>query len=125
MAYMMMLVADDATQVSAVLKAWKSIHVDDMVFMDSVCYHRAGHGRPPIHIPMRFAFGPPDRGQQHCSVTLFGLAQDEATVQACIEQAELVMGDLDEPENGMLVAWPLAIVKGYPKQSRRGGEAAE
>ena len=116
MAYMMMLVANDVDQLKAVLKAWENIHVDDIVFMDSTCFHRAGVERP--HIPMRFMFEKRERGKQQCSVTLFGIVSDEATVQQCIVQAETVMGDLETATNAMLAAWPLPIIKGFPKQTR-------
>jgi hypothetical protein len=121
MAYMIMLVSDDVDQLDAVLRAWETIHVDDIVFMDSTCFHRAGKKQP--HIPMRFMFEKLDKGQHQCSVTLFGIVSDEMVVQQCIEQAETVIGDLDASPNAMFAAWPLPIIKGFPKLSvdREGG----
>jgi len=122
MSYMIMLVADDLDQIQRVMKAWKNIHVDDIVFVDSTCFHRAGTmGR---HIPMRFVLSRRDRGQERGSVTLFGIVPDEAMVQQCIEQAETVVGDLDAARNAMLVAWPLTIVKGFGKHTPDEGEMA-
>lgn len=118
MAYMMMLVADDVDQLNAVLEAWKDIHIDDVVFVDSTCFHRAG--AKSRHIPMRFMFETLG-GRQQCSVTMFGIVADEATVQQCIAQAETVVGDLDMATNALLAAWPLPIVKGFPKPSKRQG----
>ena len=120
MAYMIMLVSDDVDQLDAVLRAWRTIHVDDIVFMDSTCFHRAGKQQP--HIPMRFLFEKMDKGQQQCSVTLFGIVSDEMVVQQCIEQAETVIGDLDEAPNAMLAAWHLPIIKGFPKLSVDRGD---
>ena len=120
MAYMLMLVADDTRQLKAVLKAWDKIHLDDIVFMDSVCFHRAGVTRP--HIPMRYIFGKLEKDK--CSVTMFGVVKDEATVQQCLVQAETVIGDLKTAPNAMFAAWPLSIIKGFPKQAGRQGEAA-
>ncbi len=120
MAYMVMLVTDDVDQLNAVLEAWKDIHIDDVVFVDSTCFHRVGAKSP--HIPMRFMFETLSRGRQQCSVTMFGIVADEATVQQCIAQAETVTGDLDTATNALLAAWPLPIVKGFPKHpARRGG----
>ena len=123
MAYMLMLVTDDARQLSIVLQAWDSIHVDDIVFMDSTCFHRASATRP--HIPMRFMFEALEQGQHQCSVTLFGIVRDEATAQQCLAQAETVIGDLDTAPNAMFAAWPLSIVKGLSRQAGRQGEAAQ
>lgn len=117
MAYMVMLVADDIDQLNEVLETWKSIHVDDVIFVDSTCYHRVGTRVP--HIPMRFMFETLSRGRRQCSVTMFGIVADETVVQQCITQAETVTGDLDAAANALLVAWPLPIVKGFPKQSKR------
>jgi hypothetical protein len=114
MAYMIMLVRDDVDQLDAVLKAWESIHVDDIIVMDSTCFHRAGTIQP--HIPMRFIFEKLERGQRQCSVTLFGIVNDEMAVRQCIEHTETVIGDLNEAANAMLAAWPLPIIKGFPKQ---------
>ena len=115
MAYMVMLVAEEVDQMNEILEAWKCIHVDDVIYVDSTCYHRTGTRSP--HIPMRFMFEALSRGRQQCSVTLFGIVADEATVQQCIAQAETVVGDFDAATNAMLVAWPLPIVKGFSAQS--------
>jgi len=120
MAYMVMLVADDTDQLSAVLRAWEGIHVDDVVLVDSTCFHRAGIGQP--HIPMRYMVGRQERRQQECSVVLFGVVRDEPMVQQCIAQAETVIGDLDATRNAMLVAWPLPIVKGFAQGAWDEGE---
>jgi hypothetical protein len=121
MAYMMMLVANDTDRLNAVLRAWECIHVDDIVFMDSICFHRTGRERP--HIPMRFMFERLAQGRQQCSVTLFGVVSDEAMVQQCIAQAESVIGDLDTAENAMFVAWPLPIVRGFPRKTPCRGDS--
>jgi len=120
MAYLMMLVANDVEQINAVLKAWEDIHVDDIVLMQSTCFHRGAEDRP--HIPMRFMFERLAQGQRQCSVTLFGVVRDEAMVQQCIVQVETVIGGFDIAENAMLVAWPLPIVRGFPRQAPDGGE---
>ena len=121
MTYMIMLVTDDTHQLNTVLKTWENIHVDDVVFMDSTCFHRAGTARP--HIPMRFRFETLEKDQ--CSVTLFGIVKDETAVQQCLAQAETVIGDLDTVPNAMFAAWPLSLVKGFPKQAGHVGEAAQ
>ena len=123
MAYMMMLVADDTDQLNEILRAWQDIHVDDVVFIDSTSYHRAVTKH--LHIPMRFMFEKLEHGHRQSSVVLFGIASDEAMVQDCIAQAEKVIGDLDTVQNAMLAAWPLPIVKGFPKRAPDQREGAQ
>ena len=63
--------------------------------------------------------------QRQSSVVLFGIARDEAMVQQCIALAETVTGDLDVAKNAMFVAWPLPIVKGFPRRARGQNEVVE
>jgi len=123
MAYMIMLVAEDVEQINAVLRAWESIHVDDLVLLESTCFHRGAVDRP--HIPMRFMFERLGQGERQVSVTLFGVVRDNAMVQQCIAQAETVIGEFDIADNAMLVAWPLPIVRGFPGQALGRGEIEE
>jgi hypothetical protein len=122
MAYMIMLVSDDIDQLDEVLDAWENIHVDNIVFMDSTCFHR--DGTAPPHIPMRYLFEQLDQGQRQCSVTLFGIVRDEAAVYQCIELVETIMGDLNKAENALLVAWPLSVIKGFPKAKSHRGDGS-
>jgi len=115
MAYMMMLVLENADQMHDVLDAWENLPVDDVTFYESTCARAQPVRRP--HIPMRFMFEPLSGGQEVCSLTLFGIVPDEAGVQDCIAAAESVLGDLDASRVAVLAAWPLPIVKGYPKRS--------
>ena len=112
MSYMIMLVIENEQQLSEILDAWDELHVADVTFLESTCSHHQPIRRR--HIPMRFMFENLSGTQQACSLTLFGIVPDEATVQACIKAVESVVGDLDETKNAVLVAWPLPIVKGAP-----------
>jgi hypothetical protein len=113
MSYMIMFVIENEQQLSEILDAWDNLHVEDVTFVESTCSHH--HPVRQRHIPMRFMFENLSGAQEACSLTLFCIVPDEATVQACIKAAESVVGDLDEAEGAMLVAWPLPIVKGAPQ----------
>jgi hypothetical protein len=114
MAYMMMLVADNADWVDAILEAWSASGVQELVLLDSTCTEAAPQKRP--HIPMRFMFERMGGRRWVCSTTLFGVAMDEAALQHGIESAEAVIGDLDAVPNAMFAAWPLAVLKGLSKR---------
>ena len=113
MSYMIMLVIEDEQQLSEILDAWDNLHVKDVTFVESTCSHH--HPMRRRHIPMRFMFENLSGAQEVCSLTLFSIVPDEATVQVCLTATESVVGNLDEAEGAMLVAWPLPIVKGAPK----------
>ncbi len=40
---------------------------------------------------------------------------DETTVERCADAVEQVVGKLDQPHTGILVAWPLAFERGLVK----------
>ena len=113
MAYMMMLVLENADQMHDVLEVWEDLPVDGVTFFESTC----ARARPARrrHIPMRFMFENLSGMQEVCSLSLFGIVPDEAAVHACITAAESVLGDLDGSRVAMLAAWPLPIVKGSPR----------
>ena len=119
MAYMIMLVLENADQMHDVLEAWDNLPVDDVTFFESTCARAQPACRR--HIPMRFMFENLSGEQEACSLTLFGIVPDEGGVHDCLTAAESAIGDLDGSRVAMLVAWPLAVVKGYPK--RKGMEA--
>jgi hypothetical protein len=120
MAYMIMLIVDNLDQLNAVLDAWEDIQVNDVTFLESTCFHRAGIQRP--HIPMRFMFENLGQVREQCTLTLFAMVPDEATVHQCIAKAETALGGFDTAQNTMLTAWPLPIIKGVPKRPADGGE---
>jgi hypothetical protein len=120
MAYMIMLIVDNLDQLDAVLDAWEDIQLNDVTFLESTCFHRAGIQRP--RIPMRFMFENLGQVRGQCTLTLFAIVPDEATVHQCIAKAEATIGGFDAAQNTMLTAWPLPIIKGVPERSMAGGE---
>ena len=47
-------------------------------------------------------------------MTLFVVVENRAIVQKALEAAESIVGDLDGPNTGILVSWPIEIIKGLP-----------
>jgi hypothetical protein len=112
MPYMVMLIVRDPGHLEAVLDAWKTIQVDHVTFVESVCSLRVE--APPPHIPMRFLFEGVGHARERCSFTLFAVVPDDETLGQCMDKAEGVVGGFGAPGNAMLAAWPLPIVRGYP-----------
>ena len=116
MAYMIMLVLDQSAQLKPVLESWQALGVDEITFVESTCAHL--HVPPKAHIPIRFMFESVSGEHEACTLTLFAVVADEATVNTCITAAEVVIGDLDAAPTAMVAAWPLPVVKGFPKPKR-------
>lgn len=109
--YMIMLVIDDPNLVDEVLDAWQAVGVDGATIVESTGLHR----RRATTLGARYSFGFPrvvERVEEG-HYTLFVAVHDEPMVQACLSNAEAVLGDLDLPQTGFFAAWPLMACKGF------------
>lgn len=110
--FMVLLVLHDPDNLDAVLAAWSAIGLRGATILESTGLYR----RQRKHIPMPYAYG--DYGEEG-NYTLFAIVEHEEMVQACLEATEGVVGNLDDPDTGVLAAWPLAQVKGIKRTSPR------
>jgi hypothetical protein len=111
--YMLLFVLDDPEYLDDILEAWDAIGVSGVTIIDSTGinrYRRATQvGTPFMAGINRFM-----SGDEEIHNTLFTIVQDETMVQKCLKAAESIVGDLDQPNSGVLAAWPIPIVKGVP-----------
>jgi hypothetical protein len=119
MAYMMMLILEESGQLRPVLASWQALGVDEITFVESRCAHL--HALPRAHIPIRFLFESMSGEREACTITLFAVVADEEAVHACIDAAEAAIGELEAAQTAMVAAWPLPIVKGFPKSKGEAG----
>ena len=109
---MIMLVLDNPNQLDDVLNAWNSVGVTGMTVMESTGFHR----RQAYILGARYISsdsGLVERIEQG-HYTLFAVVPDKDAVQQCLNATEQVVGDLDEPNTGVFVAWEVAVTKGIP-----------
>jgi nitrogen regulatory protein PII len=111
--YMVMFVLDDPNRLDEVLDAWEGIGVSGSTIIESSGINRRRILRQAGTAYMagiNRLIGSEEEGH----FTLFVIVQDEELVRACLAAVERVVGDLDQPNTGVLAAWPLAVVKGVP-----------
>jgi hypothetical protein len=109
--YMVMLILANPSHLERVLRAWREAGVPGVTAAETFGgYGQLARGK----IPARYAYGGTATGPERPNFTLWAIVPDEDTVQRCLAAAEQIVGDLDEPGNGVLAAWPLPIVKGVP-----------
>lgn len=114
--YMVLLVLDDPDRLEDVLRAWEATGIRGATITESTGIHRLRGAAP---LGARYAFG---RGQglvEEGHYTLFSIVPDQDAVERCLHATEEVVGDLDQPNTGILAAWPLAIAKGVPADAGR------
>lgn len=113
--FMILFVLDNPDQLDSTLEAWEKVGIRGATIIESTGINRL---RRKQAIPMRYLFqsvGSVEVGHY----TLLAIVEDEATVHACLQVTEALVGDLDRPNTGVFAAWPLSIIKGLPQKGER------
>jgi hypothetical protein len=108
--YLIMFVLDNPEHLDEVLAAWQTVGVSDITMIESSGFHR----RQAHVLGARYAPTLPkllERIEQG-SYTLFSTAATAELVEQCLDATEQVVGSLQEPNTGVIVAWPVAFVRG-------------
>lgn len=120
-----MVVFEDVGKLDALLEALCAIGVGGATIVESTGLHRRRAKK--VHVPLRFNFEQLGPLLERSNCTLFTLV-DESLVEQCTAAVEKVLGDLDQPNTGVLAAWPAPFVRGLVKQTSQttcAGEEAE
>jgi nitrogen regulatory protein PII len=118
MMYVILYVLGDPDRLDEVLDAWRKAGVGGATIIESAGIYRRQTCRR--HIPIRFGFEHLTERMEHCSYTLLTVVEGEETVQRCIAAVESIVGSLEEPNTGVLAAWPAPIVRGAVKRREEG-----
>ncbi len=105
--YMIMFVLDDPNRLDAVLEAWHTIGVSGVTIVESTGIYRQ-------RVPARYGLGGLAVSREEGHYTLFVIVPDEELVRKSLAAVEEVVGNLDDPNTGVLAAWPIMVVKGVP-----------
>jgi nitrogen regulatory protein PII len=108
-----MFVLDDPEKLDPVLDAWEAIDVTGVTIIESSGINRRRVARQ-VGTSYMAGFNRLMSGSQTNHHTLFTIVPDEEMVRRCIAAAESIVGDLDDPNTGVLAAWELSVVKGVP-----------
>ena len=111
--YMILFVLDNPEHLDEILDAWDDIGVSGVTILDSTGINRHRHAIQ-VGAPFMAGINRLMSGDQETHNTLFTLVQDEILVQKCLEVAESIVGDLNQPNSGVLAAWQVPFVKGIP-----------
>ncbi|MCX7682231.1 MAG: hypothetical protein N2508_09775 [Anaerolineae bacterium] len=114
MMYIMMYVLDTPDRLDEVLEAWRQVGVGGVTIVESTGLHR--RQARCRHVALRFGFEHLTERMEQCNYTLLAVVEGEETVRRCIEAVESIVGSLDEPNTGVLAAWPVPIVHGAVKR---------
>ena len=115
MPVLLMAVLDDPSRMWEVLDAWQALGVGDATIMDSTGLQRARRLRddiplfPSVHDLLESA-------EDHHR-TLWSIIDDRIDLEALVAATERIVGPLDQPHAGLIVALPVLKVWGLRKNA--------
>jgi nitrogen regulatory protein PII len=120
MYYMVLLIINNLEQVPDVLDTWEATKVPGITILDSTglgAVRKATAIRDDV--PMMPSLSDLFRSQEHHHRTIFTVVEGEEMVDMLVERTRQVLGDLDQPQNGVLFVLPVARVVGLHGAQRR------
>lgn len=112
MYYMVLLIINNIEQSPDVLDAWEALQVPGITILESTglgtVRKRAIRDDLPLMPSLRDLF----RSQEHQHRTLFTVVEGEAMVDRLVEATQKTVGDLEQPQNGVLFVLPVSRVVG-------------
>ncbi len=113
--YAILFVLDDPNQLDKLLVSWEKVGIRGATIIESTGWQRRRMKNRLLGARFDFA-SLAGSGRQENHITLFVVVENRSIVEKCLEATEVIVGNLDEPNTGILTAWPLEIVKGLPTE---------
>ncbi len=113
--YAVIFVLHNPNMLDKVLEAWQEIDITGVTIIESTGVHRRSQQKK--RIPMRFQFAPLGVNIEEGNITLMTVLSTKEMVSKCVSTVESIIGDLNNPDTGILFSWPLEFVKGVPHDS--------
>lgn len=111
--YFVLFVLDDPDRLDDVLDAWDAIGVSGATIIESTGINRRKRAAL-VGTGVMAGINRLMSSDIENHYTLFVIVPDIEMASACLQAAESVVGNLDQPNSGVLAAWPLTLVKGVP-----------
>jgi hypothetical protein len=110
------LVLDDLGLLNDVLEAWTDVGARGVTILESTGVHRVRSKVSDQDAPFLLGFSRLLRTDQVGHNTLFTMVPDMEIVERLVAATEEIVGDLSQPNTGVLFALPVAAAWGLPKQ---------
>jgi nitrogen regulatory protein PII len=117
--FLVLAVIDDCEKVNELLDAWEEIGVSGVTIL-----HSSGLGRVRQNkgwrddLPLFPSLEALLQHEEFFSRTLFTVVNDDALIDKLVDSTQRIIGDLSQPNTGLLVVLPAAQVYGIPKQGQ-------
>lgn len=110
------LVLDNPALLNDVLEAWSEVGVRGITILESTGVHRVRSKASRQDAPFMLGFSRLLRTDQVGHYTLFAVVPSMDIVEKLVAATERIVGDLSQPNTGVLFATPLVAAWGLPKQ---------
>ena len=119
------LVLDNPALLNDVLEAWSEVGVRGITILESTGVHRVRSKASRQDAPFMLGFSRLLRTDQVGHYTLFAVVPNMDIVEQLVAATEQIVGDLSQPNTGVLFATPLVAAWGLPKQPFGSAEEGE
>ena len=117
MNYLILAVIDEIEKCPSLLDAWEDAGVRGITILESTGLGRIRKGMSlRDDLPLMPSLRKLLQTREEHHRTLFTVVQGEAMIDRVIEATEKILGDLNQPDKGVLFALPVARVHGIAMQ---------
>ena len=117
---MVLVIVDDLSDCPSLLEAWNAAEVPGITVLESTGMGRLRQGKNiRDDVPMFPSLSEVFRTREHHHRTIFSVVEGEEKVDQLIAITEEILGDLNQPDTGVLLVLPVARVAGYHGASQR------
>ena len=113
--YLILFVLDDPDKLEELLDAWEEAGTGGATVLVSTGMHRLNAGVIRDDIPLMPGLDDFYKRVEDYHRTLFTIVKDDEVLQKIVDATQKVVGDLNQPNTGILVVLPTAQVYGLEK----------
>ena len=117
MYHMILLVVDDVDQCPSILDAWEAAGAVGITILESTGLGRVRESSIRDDLPLMPSIMNLLRSQEEHHRTIFTVVETEEMVERLIAATESVVGDLEQPDKGVLFVLPVTRAVGLSKES--------
>ncbi len=119
MSYLVVVVLHDLDRCQVVLDAWEGAGVRGITILESTGIGRVRQAGIRDDLPLMPSLSELFKNIETHNRTLFSVVDDLDFAHTLVEAVQNIVGDLDQPNSGLLFIAPLVEVYGLNKENRR------
>lgn len=123
MYHMVLLIVNNLEQCPNVLDAWEAAEVPGITILESTGLGNIRQAGIRDDLPLMPSLSDLLRTKEHRHRTLFTVVEGEEKVEELIAISQKILGNMDQPDNGVLFVLPVSRVVGlHGAQARARGQ---